>query len=561
MNDKELNLAILAELNNIAKRIFDKLIIKPGTYSASELAKQKDSNGNVIYMCWDNVIKELYPNEIPAVEVGPFKCSFAPNQIFRYVWIFEKLAGVRDDKKMRFTKIKPIKNDLLCEFTIEIEKCHLTLCKLTSKDSIRPIMMQVYMDIYNKCLVACSGNRMRIIPFKIDCNGELPERMILYINPKHLKGMAGKNKVEVYPNEGFYKTVVTNCQTGTIYENATAGIYPDYRAIFPKLRKDGYIRFEAKELKTIKSFCKAASKASYFDIVTMYIKQGDKYALLSYIDDKKGAVYEKSFRLAFPANMTIRIGLGSEQIYALHDGWNGGMWLLDPMSNIVMDYNKNGAGLIIRKVIDDWIFPDECKCDINPFDRESYIEEIESAEQPVFEQPDYLPAVPVETSANVIPHICAIQAITDVFSGIVKAAIKEKKKSRQTANIWTIIQAINAACKNPIFGECKFATVENTVKAEGRKSPISNKVVLKPCNELSGGMRVIVRNGGGIAPTEKETHINTGLLIRPDKANGIHKIRDGTMLHNADGMKCITNKMNDDGNSFDMYYCLLCGRA
>ena len=178
------------------------------------------------------------------------------------------------------------------------------------------------------------------------------------------------------------------------------------------------------------------------------------------------------------------------------------------------------------------------------------------------ERSNCLPAVPVETSANVIPHICAIQAITDVFSGIVKAAIKEKKKSRQTANIWTIIQAINAVCKTPIFGECRIITVKSTVKAEGWKSPIPNKAVLRPCNELSGGMRVIVRNGGGIAPMEKKTYINAGLLIHLDKANGIHRIRDGTIANiKADGMECITNKMNDDGNSFDMYYRLLCGRA
>ena len=146
---------------------------------------------------------------------------------------------------------------------------------------------------------------------------------------------------------------------------------------------------------------------------------------------------------------------------------------------------------------------------------------------------------------------------------IVKAAIKEKKKSKQTADIWMIIQAINAACKTPIFGECRFATVENTVKVGGWKSPISNKAVLRPCNGLSGEMRVTVRNGGGIAPTEKETHINAGLLIRLDKANGIHRIRDGTILHKCgrNEIECTTNKMNDYGNSFDMYYCLLCGRA
>ena len=188
--------------------------------------------------------------------------------------------------------------------------------------------------------------------------------------------------------------------------------------------------------------------------------------------------------------------------------------------------------------------PKSTEYTIDPYERHSEKVKVETIKPKkadtveLSEQPDYLPAVPVETSANIIPHICAIQAITDVFSDIVKATMEEKEKSKQTADIWMIIQAINAVCKIPIFGECRIITVKNTVKAEGRKSPISNKAVLKPCNELSGGMRVTVRNGGGIAPTEKETYINAGLLIRLNKANGIHRIRDGTMLH-----KCGRNGM------------------
>ena len=55
MNEKEFNGLILAELVKIANEVFtNEIEIAPGTYTAAELAKLKDANGNEInikYLC------------------------------------------------------------------------------------------------------------------------------------------------------------------------------------------------------------------------------------------------------------------------------------------------------------------------------------------------------------------------------------------------------------------------------------------------------------------------------------------------------------------------------
>lgn len=57
MNEKEFNGLILAELVKIANEVFtNEIEIAPGTYTAAELAKLKDANGNEInikYLCVD----------------------------------------------------------------------------------------------------------------------------------------------------------------------------------------------------------------------------------------------------------------------------------------------------------------------------------------------------------------------------------------------------------------------------------------------------------------------------------------------------------------------------
>lgn len=148
MNEKEFNGLILAELVKIANDVFtNEIEIAPGTYTAAELAKLKDANGNEInikYLCVD---AQLNITDFRTVQINSFKCSFLVDQVFNLVWQFEKLIGTKQANKTRFTKIEEREN-IVCSFDIWITKEHLNITKLVTKDSLRPAFNYIYLDPY-----------------------------------------------------------------------------------------------------------------------------------------------------------------------------------------------------------------------------------------------------------------------------------------------------------------------------------------------------------------------------------------------------------------------------
>lgn len=126
MNEKEFNGLILAELVKIANDVFtNEIEIAPGTYTAAELAKLKDANGNEInikYLCVD---AKLNITDFRTVQINSFKCSFPVDQVFNLVWQFEKLIGTKQANKTRFTKIEEREN-IVCSFDMWITKVYLS---------------------------------------------------------------------------------------------------------------------------------------------------------------------------------------------------------------------------------------------------------------------------------------------------------------------------------------------------------------------------------------------------------------------------------------------------
>ena len=146
MNEKEFNGLILAELVKIANDVFtNEIEIAPGTYTAAELAKLKDANGNEInikYLCVD---AKLNITDFRTVQINSFKCSFPVDQVFNLVWQFEKLISTKQANKTRFTKIEEREN-IVCSFDMWIIKEHLNITKLVTKDPLRPAFNYIYLD-------------------------------------------------------------------------------------------------------------------------------------------------------------------------------------------------------------------------------------------------------------------------------------------------------------------------------------------------------------------------------------------------------------------------------
>lgn len=93
MSDKEMNLAILNKLYEIAFAVWEKMakVADYGSYTASEIANMLNKEFNFS--------NEQNEDEKVTVSVCKYTCSFPLKNIFYFVSVFEKLASVGRNAK------------------------------------------------------------------------------------------------------------------------------------------------------------------------------------------------------------------------------------------------------------------------------------------------------------------------------------------------------------------------------------------------------------------------------------------------------------------------------
>lgn len=336
MNEKEFNGLILAELVKIANDVFtNEIEIAPGTYTAAELAKLKDANGNEInikYLCVD---AKLNITDFRTVQINSFKCSFPVDQVFNLVWQFEKLISTKQANKTRFTKIEEREN-IVCSFDMWIIKEHLNITKLVTKDPLRPAFNYIYLDPYKSALVASDGRTLKEYPVIIETSGLLPDGLKLFINPKHLKEMVGRCSVCVCNQDGGNITEITNDKKQTFVCDF-AGYFPNYRLVYPHLSKDGFIKIQKSELKAVAGFVKEIAKRNKKSGFSLRTIAGDNKVYLSYNDADSNGHKELCATLEKAALIDIKLGFFASNVIPLLSGWTGGVWLVAPDRAAVFD--------------------------------------------------------------------------------------------------------------------------------------------------------------------------------------------------------------------------------
>ena len=458
MNEKEFNGLILAELVKIANEVFtNEIEIAPGTYTAAELAKLKDANGNEInikYLCVD---AKLNITDFRAVQINSFKCSFPVDQVFNLVWQFEKLIGTKQANKTRFTKIEEREN-IVCSFDMWITKEHLNITKLVTKDSLRPAFNYIYLDPYKSALVASDGRTLKEYPVIIETSGLLPDGLKLFINPKHLKEMVGRCSVCVCSQEGGNITEITNDKKQTFICDF-AGYFPNYRLVYPNLSKDGFIKIQKSELKAVAGFVKEIAKRnkksgfslrtiagenkvylSYNDAdikiqkselkaVAGFVKEiakrnkksgfslrtiaGENKVYLSYNDADSNGHKELCVTLEKAALIDIKLGFFASNVIPLLSGWTGGVWLVAPDRAAVFDDKAARIGVVMPAFINDSICPN-LKCNIKALDRAKA--PIIPEKEPVREPEKHLPALYVDAQTKTPAFVFALVALIDFIS-------------------------------------------------------------------------------------------------------------------------------------------------
>lgn len=367
MNEKEFNGLILTELVKIANDVFtNEIEIAPGTYTAAELAKLKDANGNEInikYLCVD---AKLNITDFRTVQINSFKCSFPVDQVFNLVWQFEKLIGTKQANKTRFTKIEEREN-IVCSFDMWITKEHLNITKLVTKDPLRPVFNYIYLDPYKSALVASDGRTLKEYPVIIETSGLLPDDLKLFINPKHLKEMVGRCSVCVCNQEGGNITEITNDKKQTFVCDFT-GYFPNYRLVYPNLSKDGFIKIQKSELKAVAGFVKEIAKRNKKSGFSLRTIAGENKVYLSYNDADSNGHKELCATLEKAALIDIKLGFFASNVIPLLSGWTGGVWLVAPDRAAVFDDKTARIGVVMPAFINDSICPN-LKCNIKALDR------------------------------------------------------------------------------------------------------------------------------------------------------------------------------------------------
>lgn len=336
MSDKEMNMAILNKLYEIAFAVWEKMakVADYGSYTASEIANMLNKEFNFS--------NEQNEDEKVTVSVGTYNCSFPLKNIFYFVSVFEKLASVgRNAKQFVFEE----SGELLGKATFEVSKGMSELCKFVADDELRPVMNYIILDAANNCLVASDGHKLLSFPTKVlEHSGDLSN---FYISQKKFALMCKKmKKGEIY-NVTATKESVNGKECNKLeFEGITSNIgyigrYPNWKSVFPKVSNELALHFDKNAWNEIKKFCKVAKKDGA-NTISLHGLSGESKITLSYDDCKRELAIENKLQytiddvsfmiksiVAFDSVDTLYLGMSSSHA-AVATNSLGNIYLLMP---------------------------------------------------------------------------------------------------------------------------------------------------------------------------------------------------------------------------------------
>lgn len=265
-----MNLAILNKLYEIADKVFNEGVnVKEGNYTASDLAKMKDSAFKDGYLktekksykneCNKQVEKDCFIAPMASVNVLSFVCSFCVVQIFALVAKFEKLASIGSKKRM-FIKQKD-NNEVLCTVKVLINKYYSKLSLHCANDDLRPVMRNICLDIRNGRAAASDGHTMMIKGLDVVSTEHFTyDYNLPLVNGKDFKKMCSLAKsgstltckLVREPNGNTYW--VSECCG--YYSKTEANRYVNFSSVLPKISPDNLCTINEKTWKGISKWLK-----------------------------------------------------------------------------------------------------------------------------------------------------------------------------------------------------------------------------------------------------------------------------------------------------------------
>lgn len=306
MTNKELNLAILAKLYEIAERVWQKMSQgTPGSYRANEIQKELFKS-----MFFHDDFDQC---EVCKVEVGSFHCEFQRGGVFNVVANFERIAGIGQKAHLfeyNGNKYASERGGL----TVEIRKDMMELCDFVNKEDSSYVTSDIFVDADNNRLVATDGHKLVAIPAII--TGAWGETKNLLIDCKAFKKICGKLK-----KGGKTKLNITSmCDLSFItyvnYEGIVSSVqsesYVNWRNAIGKVSNDMAVRFS--DWQEVKRIIKAHSG----DVVFLFGERGSDKLTLSFDDGSAFVQLQGPLKHGFKVCMSMLTMLMPIQIDAIY---------------------------------------------------------------------------------------------------------------------------------------------------------------------------------------------------------------------------------------------------
>lgn len=333
----ELTNRIFTDLAKVAKWAFNATLAKPGTYTLTEILRDKTG----VFLVQDELLDfstlpecaeraNDYNDTIRlSYNDGESVYEFRASGVFYLMNKFKSLAKVKATEKAAMCTF--VKNgdegELIAIYDMPKTKTK-AMAKAAANDPLRPIMNGVYLD-KDGYAVASDGHILSVI----SVNGEVHESYSGAVIPIQAAKRADGKCVEIYRNK--YDRLTAKID-GEVYD-CIEGRYPNYRSVLPSIPVDNGISIKSRDLVRM-----LPKKAKFVNLSW----EGDTLNV-GYTDDEDNEVTKGvqvkgvPFSGIFDFSIIKRIMPGCTAMYPT-EGTRPMVFLGDGMASIVMPCRDDG---------------------------------------------------------------------------------------------------------------------------------------------------------------------------------------------------------------------------
>lgn len=275
MIDKELNMAILGQLYNIALRewaLMEKNIT--GSFTACEITKHI---GKELKWGGFDVLR------VHKVSIGSFSCKFTNNVLFDIVARFEVLAGIGSKRRLFVAEEK---GEEVGSVTFTVDKQIREICNFVGDG--KDFYQYIFIDAVRNCLVATNGYKLTAQPIMItEKVGDTSEMLISAADFKKMcSKMKGKTEYKMMARkEHVYLDYVTKIEFDGILSSVKSDYrYPEWAKIFEKTSRDLCVSVTGWQ--AVRKFAKTRDA----EFIGIKGKQGDDFVMF----EADGAIMKAS---------------------------------------------------------------------------------------------------------------------------------------------------------------------------------------------------------------------------------------------------------------------------